>query len=531
MKTLPYFFLLLFLAFSTAGFGQNILYQQDFETGLSDVKVYDVDQEELENIDPSLGVWQTMSDYNDNQVAAVSAFGVSPEDWLVLPKITITNPNTFLQFKVRNEVNAWFTMGLDVWVSTTGDDDPEKFDDEFRTIDNDQIGTTWQTYTYPLEEFVGQEINLGLKNSRTNSYLLKLDDILIFESAENDVAIEKFDPITHMQTARKGMREVTVDFVNLGSETLTTVNLELELNGQVIHQETLTGLDLLPLRDKRIVIPDIDFQVGNDQTIICRISNWNGEMGTSVSQQIPFEVWEDFRDLTFSDNNGQSHTLSTDLQNGPVVFDFFAHWCGPCRQEIDDLNRLANETNTEVYAIAISNFGPDDTYQGSDGPPQGPFSSFKYDLFRYYNHYAANYFESGASVPYHVIFCAENGDYTITEHRGSMMTEQWKTLLADCSSFVNTPTSTTEPALAAAIELFPNPSYDQVQINWDHQVVQVKQINLFDAQGKRIQQFKQNLIEGQIDYRFESLSPGLYLFQFQLQDGQSLSREFVVLPR
>jgi thiol-disulfide isomerase/thioredoxin len=60
-------------------------------------------------------------------------------------------------------------------------------------------------------------------------------------------------------------------------------------------------------------------------------------------------------DLALPDTSGKSHRLS-DWSGHPVIFNFWATWCDPCRREIPLLIRLRHErsaTGLEVVGIAV----------------------------------------------------------------------------------------------------------------------------------------------------------------------------------
>jgi thiol-disulfide isomerase/thioredoxin len=60
-------------------------------------------------------------------------------------------------------------------------------------------------------------------------------------------------------------------------------------------------------------------------------------------------------DFTLPDLNGQSHSIR-EWSGRPLMINFWATWCGPCREEIPFLNRIRREQrvkNLEIVGIAV----------------------------------------------------------------------------------------------------------------------------------------------------------------------------------
>jgi thiol-disulfide isomerase/thioredoxin len=65
-------------------------------------------------------------------------------------------------------------------------------------------------------------------------------------------------------------------------------------------------------------------------------------------------------DFTLTDAaTGTPVHLSSELKNGPVVFSFWATWCGPCREELPELEKLSKKYAGRIKFLGVNS---------SDGP-------------------------------------------------------------------------------------------------------------------------------------------------------------------
>ncbi len=85
------------------------------------------------------------------------------------------------------------------------------------------------------------------------------------------------------------------------------------------------------------------------------------EEKTEKDQKKTLNVGDVPPDFTGVDLNGEEFTLSEMAGEKPVVIDFWATWCGPCRMELPLLNEFAKEYGEEVEVVGIGTWMPDAT--------------------------------------------------------------------------------------------------------------------------------------------------------------------------
>lgn len=61
-------------------------------------------------------------------------------------------------------------------------------------------------------------------------------------------------------------------------------------------------------------------------------------------------------DFTLPDLNGEELTLST-LRGRVVIINFWAHWCGPCIEEMPSIHSLYNQTKDQDIEVITINIG------------------------------------------------------------------------------------------------------------------------------------------------------------------------------
>jgi peroxiredoxin len=64
-------------------------------------------------------------------------------------------------------------------------------------------------------------------------------------------------------------------------------------------------------------------------------------------------------DFVLQDTDGKTHRLS-DYRGTPVIINFWATWCPPCREEIPSMNRAWRRFEKEGIALLAINMGEDE---------------------------------------------------------------------------------------------------------------------------------------------------------------------------
>lgn len=67
----------------------------------------------------------------------------------------------------------------------------------------------------------------------------------------------------------------------------------------------------------------------------------------------PVEVDEELAQLVFTNPDGTAGTLA-DYRGEPLVLNFFAAWCGPCRAELPEFEEVAQANLDDVTFLGIS---------------------------------------------------------------------------------------------------------------------------------------------------------------------------------
>ncbi len=82
------------------------------------------------------------------------------------------------------------------------------------------------------------------------------------------------------------------------------------------------------------------------------------DVSASATQKPPVAIGQPAPDFTVKGLDGKVVKLSS-LRGKPVLLDFWATWCGPCRMSLPHTQKVAAEHGGEITVLSISNETPD----------------------------------------------------------------------------------------------------------------------------------------------------------------------------
>ncbi len=85
-------------------------------------------------------------------------------------------------------------------------------------------------------------------------------------------------------------------------------------------------------------------------TLICAVIVAAPSAGRAAGEEVPL-----FPNVVFTSLDGGEKVELVDFRGRPVLLNFWASWCGPCRQELPELEKLQEELKSTGFAVIAVN--------------------------------------------------------------------------------------------------------------------------------------------------------------------------------
>ncbi|MBU0487522.1 MAG: choice-of-anchor J domain-containing protein, partial [Bacteroidetes bacterium] len=216
------------------------VFQEDFEAGIPSTFTL----RNLDGLTPDANVnyvtdaWvidpSTPSDLAIQSTSWYNPVGAA-DDWVILPAISIP-ANARLRWNAC-AVDSDFPDGYQVRISTT-DTAIASFTTVAFSIAAEN--PAWTNRTISLSAFAGQDIYIAFRNNSFDMYLLLVDDIEVYISDLNDIAVSRLiTPVS--STSLSNQETVTVQVKNEGINPQTNIPITYQINGGNPVTETINA--------------------------------------------------------------------------------------------------------------------------------------------------------------------------------------------------------------------------------------------------------------------------------------------------
>mgnify|MGYP002072192550 CR=1 FL=1 len=337
------FFTLFCLLMAASAVNAQILFSQDFENGMAPMTLVDNDgKTPAANVAAYSAAWTVASPtFGNGTKVAISNSWYNPpgaaDDWMITPAITITDPNTLLQWEAKAQDGA-YPDGYQVRVSKTNTD-LTSFTDVIFSIPAEL--TSWQERGVSLADYVGETIHIAFRNNSNDMFLLLVDNILVSNILERDVAVTKFK---------------TTQFHLFGSD----VNIEAEITnfgGQVLNSLDFHWSDGVNTYSETVT----DLALAYGESVVLTHGN---TFNISQAKSYNISVWAD------NPNSDTDGFLDNNSINGVVagvtyipakkmfVEEGTGTWCGWCPRGTEWVDWMTEYHPDEFVGVAVHNGDP-----------------------------------------------------------------------------------------------------------------------------------------------------------------------------
>lgn len=223
---------------------QNVIFSDDFETAgfPSGYEVYDEDNNQINNQIASSfqNAWNRLrfSGSSNTFIASASWFTVpgTADDWVILPAINLTE-NNILTYNALGGGGRG-DNSYEVLISTTNSD-LSSFSTTLLSISAEQ--NAWNQRNVDLSSYANQQVYIAFRNTSYDGYILAIDDIVISEVTNYDVALEEI--LVPDNVIESNEVPVKVAIKNNGL-LLNSCEISWSLNNGIVYSQTFTGLNV-----------------------------------------------------------------------------------------------------------------------------------------------------------------------------------------------------------------------------------------------------------------------------------------------
>jgi hypothetical protein len=358
------FFTLCFLLLAAFTLRAQVIFQQDFENGIAPMTLVDNDgKTPAANVAAYAAAWTvaTPSFGNGTKVAISNSWYNPPgqaDDWMITPALTITEPTTILSWEAKAQ-DASFPDGYQVRISKTGTNLAD-FTDVAFSIPAEM--TTWQERGISLGAYAGETIHIAFRNNSNDMFLLLVDNILVANILDRDVAVTKFSTSQfHLLGS-----DVTIqaEVANVGGQPLTSFDFHWT-DGINTYSETIDGLNL----------------AYGESTVVSHSDKFNLAQAKSFN----LTVWADNPNGD-TDGNLDNNTIDGILSGVTYIptkksvgEEGTGTWCQFCPRGTDWMDYMTINYPDEFIGIAVHNGDPMTVTEYDNGADFSAFPNASFD--------------------------------------------------------------------------------------------------------------------------------------------------------
>ncbi len=357
-------FTLCFLSLAALSLQAQVLFEQTFESGIPPMTLVDNDgKTPASNVAAYAAAWTAANpSFGNGTMVAVSNSWYTPpgaaDDWMITPALTITEANTILTWEAKAQ-DANYPDGYQVRISKTGTALAD-FTDIVFSIPAEM--TTWQERGVSLADYVGETIHIAFRNNSNDMFLLLVDNILVANILDRDVAVTKFGTTQfHLLGS-----DVTIqaEVKNLGGQSLNSFDFHWS-DGINTYSETVDGLDL----------------AYGESTVVSHSTTFNLPQAKSFT----LNVWADNPngdtdgDLTNNTVDGVVSGVTYIPNKKAVGEEGTGTWCQFCPRGTDWMEYMTENYPDAFIGIAVHNGDPMTLTEYDNGADFSAFPSAYFD--------------------------------------------------------------------------------------------------------------------------------------------------------